>query len=287
MIIKNNFFKLLALLIAFIVISSCQKMKRPPLGDYPQDHVTTPTTALRFFAPFDSTSVEAKQINIRFADSISGYPSFFPPSSVSYTTGVHGTALQLTQGNAIKYINANDFGTGPSFSVAFWLKAPGVPHNAQFVMSLVDKDYWHNSGLFMLIDHDGAGSTPDSAAVSFVVKDSWYLFHNKDRIPKILDKQWHHLAYVYDNTTSKLTTYVDGVALTGLSNDATTQLSGPVNMPAASLSNLVIGGWNKHAGISGPTDSWIESFPGLLDQFRLYNKALSASEVLALFNSKL
>lgn len=288
--IINNFSKILFLVGSVVLISSCEKTKRPALGDYPKDHDVIPATALRFYTPFDSNSVEAKQINIRFADSISGYPSFFPDKSIGYTTGIRGTALKLSPGNTIKYVNANDFAKSSSFTVAFWIKAPGVPHpNAQFVMSLVDKDYWHNSGLFMLIDHDGAGSTADSAAVSFVVKDNWYVFHNKDRIPKILNQQWHHLAFAYDQTTSKLTTYVDGVALTGLSNDATSLpgMTGPLNLTAASVSNLVLGGWNKHAGISGPTDSWIESFPGLLDQFRLYNKALSASEVLALFNSKL
>ena len=290
MIITNNFSKIVLLLGCVACVGSCQKMKRPALGDYPQDHTITPATELRFYTPFDSNSVEAKQINIRFADSISGYPSFFPDKSIGYTTGIRGTALKLSSGNAIKYVNANDFAKASSYTVAFWIKAPGVPHpNAQFVMSLVDKDYWHNSGMFMLIDHDGAGSTADSAAVSWVVKDNWYVFHNHDRIPKILNQQWHHLAFVYDQTTSRLTTYVDGVAMTGLSSDATFQagVQGPLNLTPASVSNMVIGGWNKHAGISGPTDSWIESFPGTLDQFRLYNKALAASEVLALFNSKL
>ena len=280
---------LLAVPVAGIGINSCQKMSRPALGDYPKDHAVTPTTPLRFFASFDSTSADDKQINIRFKDSISGYPSFFPDKSITYAPGIHGTAVKLSLGNALKYINANDFAaTAQSFTLAFWLKSPGVPHaNPQFVMSLVDKDYWHNSGMFLLFDHDGAGSTADSAAVSFVVKDSWYVFHKKDRIPKIYNQQWHHLAFVYDQTTSLLTTYVDGQALTGLSNAATKTITGPLNLTAGSVSNLVIGGWNKHVAVSGPTDAWIDSFPGLLDQFRLYNKALSASEVLSLYNSKL
>jgi Concanavalin A-like lectin/glucanases superfamily len=295
MIMKNIWHKVLLLLIPVIGIgiNSCQKLSRPVLGDYPKDTPVTPTTELRFYVPFDSTSPDDKQINIRFKDSISGYPSFFPDKSITVATGIHGTAVQLSPGNALKYISANDFAaTAKSFTLAFWLKSPGVPHaNPQFVMSLVDKDYWHNSGMFVLFDHDGAGSTADSAAVSFVVKDDWYVFHNKDRIPKIYDQQWHQLVFSYDQTTSKLTTYVDGQALTGLSTDATgpsgSLLSGPLNLTAASVSNLIVGGWNKHAAIEGPTDSWIDNFPGRIDQFRLYNKALSASEVSALFNSKL
>ena len=291
MIMKNIWRKSTLLLAPVIVmgLSTCQKMSRPALGDYPKDVPVTPTTELRFYVPFDSTSPADKQINIRFKDSISQYPSFFPDKSIGVANGVHGTAVQLSLGNALKYISANDFAaTAQSFTLAMWIKSPGVPHsNPQFVMSLVDKDYWHNSGMFLLFDHDGAGSTADSAAVSFVVKDSWYVFHNKDRIPKIYDQAWHHLAFVYDHTTSKLATYVDGHALTGLSNDATGVLTGPLNLTPTSVSNMVIGGWNKHVAIDGPTDSWIDSFPGLIDQFRLYNKALSAADILALYNSKL
>ena len=253
----------------------------------------TPTTELRFYVPFDSTSPEDKQINIRFKDSISKYPSFFPDKSIGVAEGVHGTAVQLSLGNALKYISANDFAaTAKSFTLAMRLKSPGVPHvNTQFVMSLVDKDYWENSGMFVLFDHDqccnGIGSTADSANVSFVVKDSWYVFHGKDRIPKLYDQQWHHLVFAYDHTTSKLTTYMDGHALTGLSNDATGALTGPLNLTPSSVSNLVIGGWNKHVAIDGPKDPWIDSFPGLIDQFRLYTKALSAADVLALYNTKM
>src|SRR5215471_3518836 len=289
MTLKNIWSKFFLLVCPDIVIgvSSCQKMSRPALGDYPQDVPVTPATELRFYVPFDSTKTDDKQINIRFKDSISQYPSFFPDKSITYTGGVHGTAVKLSAGNALKYISANDFAaTAQSYTLALWVKSPGVPHsNPQFVMSLVDKDYWHNSGMFLLFDHDGAGSTPDSASVSFVVKDNWYVFHNKDRIPHIYDQAWHHLAFVYDQT--KLTTYVDGHALTGLSNDATGVMSGPLNLTPASVTNMVIGGWNKHVAIAGPTDSWIDSYPGLIDQFRLYNKALSAADILALYNSKM
>lgn len=275
-----------------LAMMSCQKMKRPELGDYPKDHTTTPATELRFYTSFDSTETADKQINIRFGDSISDYPCFFPKNTVKVGTGIHGTAFVNTGEDALQYINANDFASSSSFTMALWEKIDGVPQSAdgaQFVMSLPDKDYWHNSGMFLLFDHTGAGSTADSAAVTFAVKDNWFTYHGNDRIPKIYDKQWHHLAFVYSAATSQLTTYLDGQPMTWLSSAATSQggLTGPVNFNTASVSGLVIGGWNKNVGLSGPTDSWVHSFKGAIDQFRLYNKALSAAEVLSLYNSKL
>lgn len=268
--------------------SACKKLSRPALGDYPQD-ANPPGGPLKFYAAFDGTTTNPL---MNAVDSIrANFPSTNPLTSVA---GISGKAVQGKglSGPAIKYPSANDFAKSSSFTMAFWEKETGVPQSAdgpQFVMSLFDKDYWHNSGIFLLFDHTGAGSTADSAAVTLAVKDNWYVFHNKDRIPKIYDQQWHHMAFVYDASTSTLTTYIDGQALTGLSKDATKLdgLSGPLNLNVANVSNLVIGGWNKHAGLDGPGDDWIKSFPGSLDQFRLYGKALSASEVQALYNSKL
>jgi len=94
MIIKNRFFNTASVfLIVLGAMTSCKKLDRPALGDYEKDRVVVPTTPLRFFVNFDSTSAEDNQINIRFKDSISGYPSFFPDASLSYGPGVHGTAL--------------------------------------------------------------------------------------------------------------------------------------------------------------------------------------------------
>jgi concanavalin A-like lectin/glucanase superfamily protein len=276
---------------ALVILFSCQKLDRPPLGDYPTDTQTLPGGPLRFFVSFDKTDGPSPRWNA--ADSISGNPAqLFPFTTVQ---GVHGNAAQGVLGSAITYLNANDFAaTAKSFTMALWLKT-GVPHvNPQWVMSLVDKDQWSNSGLYLYFDHDqccGGGSkvsTADSANMVLAVKENWFSFNGTDRVPHILDNQWHHLAFVYDATTSKLTTYLDGKALTGLSSAATTQagLQGPVNFNPSTVSKLILGGWNKHAGIEGPTDPWIDSYPGDLDQFRLYNTALSATDILALYNSK-
>src|SRR5512143_4234311 len=91
MIMKNIWSKSTLLLAPVIAmgLSSCQKMSRPALGDYPKDVPVTPTTELRFYVPFDSTSPDDKQINIRFKDSISQYPSFFPDKSIGVANGVH------------------------------------------------------------------------------------------------------------------------------------------------------------------------------------------------------
>jgi hypothetical protein len=52
MLRRKDLLKIVAVAIPALAILSCQKMERPALGDYPQDHQTTPTTPLRFFLKF-------------------------------------------------------------------------------------------------------------------------------------------------------------------------------------------------------------------------------------------
>jgi len=285
MLTKTLSYRLLMVPVAVVVISSCQKMTRPALGDYPQDHTVTPTTSLRFFASFDSTSPEDKQINIRFKDSISSYPSFFPAASISYTTGVHGTAYEGPSDAYLSYVNANDFiSTAKSFTVAFWEKRNGAPvGNAAFVFDFPSSNgHWTVSSLFLLFDWSNPANN-DSAILKLHVVDKdvnegWLTWEGPNRVKGIQDNKWHHLAFVYDATTSKVTLYVDGVAN---SNVPQWDNHGAANMDASKLKGFSLGGKNvKDLG-------WGQDWGGELDQFRLYNAALSAAEVQALYNGKI
>jgi hypothetical protein len=76
----------------------------------------------------------------------------------------------------------------------------------------------------------------------------------------INDNQWHHIVGVYDG--SKMYLYVDGKL------DAYKSASGSLNVSAA---NVYIGG------------SPSQSFNGLIDDVRIYNRALSADEIRTLY----
>jgi Concanavalin A-like lectin/glucanases superfamily len=286
---KRNFQYILLAVAAFIAVAGCQKIKRPGLGDYPQDS-NPPGGPLKFYTAFDGTGPDALRNAV---DSIrANFASVNPFTSIP---GVTGQAVKGVTQKALKYASANDFAGASSFTVAFWEKNT-VPTGGspQFLFSLPSKDYWHQSALFAMIDHDGAGSTSSQAVFKFAIQDQWFEFTpGNGRMPgNLLNNAWHHIALVYDETTSKITYYIDGVALTGLSSNLTDVKNGGAPRGPAGFKNtynFVLGGWNKHAdlGNGAPTDGWIESWQGGLDQFRLYGKALSASEVQALYNSKL
>ncbi len=286
---KKNIKYFLFAAIVVLMAAGCQKMNRPALGDYPKD-ANPPGGPLKFYVAFDGTTADPLRNAV---DSVrANFPSDNPFTSIA---GISGKAAQGKDQKAIVFASANDFAGSSSFSVAFWEKN-NVPTGGspQWLFSLPSKDYWHQSALFAMIDHDGAGSTSSLAVFKFAVKDQWFEFTpGNGRMPgNLLNNAWHHMAIAYDATTSKLTYYIDGVALTGLGANLTDVKNGanprgPVDFK--NTYNFVLGGWNKHAnlGNGAPGDGWIQSWQGGLDQFRLYSKALSATEVQALFNSKL
>ncbi len=265
-------------LAVLITAASCKKLSRPALGDFPKDASPTfplyPGGPLKFFAAFDGSSTNPL---MNAVDSIrAGFPSDNPLASVA---GVNGKGIQGTGTKAIKYPSGNDFNTATSCTISMWVNNT-VNANTELLFSLTSKDYWHESAAFLLLENAAA----DKCTFKFALQDKWIEYNGQSFAKPLFNGQWHHLAFVYSETTSVLKIYFDGVEVPTPGNSGNLGL-GKLNISSAS--NLVIGGWNKHAGLSGPTDSWIGGFSGKMDQFRLYGKALTASEISALYNSKL
>src|SRR5437773_4240367 len=219
----KNIFKLcVSAILVIIIAGSCKKLARPALGDYLKD-ANPPGGPLKFFTAFDGTTDNSL---MNAVDSIrANFPSSNPLTTID---GVGGKAVQGVDQKAILYPSANDFDKSTSFTIAFWEKN-SVPTGGspQFVFSLASKDYWHQSSLFWLVDHDGAGSTADSAATSFVLQDNWFVTHDAEKLPgHILDGNWHHIAIVYDQESSRISYYVDGQKATNVSAANSTWLDG-------------------------------------------------------------
>ncbi len=286
---KNKLMGRVVLVGAFgLAFVGCQKMERPKLGDYPRD-AGTPGGPLKFYTAFDGTTSDP------LMNAVDSVRANFPISNpFTFINGVSGRAVQglPAKNKAIKYPSANDFNQSTSFTISYWMKGtPSSDGEPEFMFSLPQKGPWHESGLFLLVEKGGpdpGNSTPTQMAAKLAIQDHWVEFVGPNRLPNMLNGEWHHIAFVYDQATSKLTTYTDGVLFNNTSATTTvmngTSPRGPVDFKSAS--NFVLGGWNKHAEVSGPTDPWIHAYSGGMDQFRLYNKALTASEVSALFNSK-
>jgi len=286
--IKNILSAVLASVIC-VAIVSCQKMSKPALPpDYPTDNPVTPTTPLRFYIPFDSTSPDDAKLNIRFKDSISDYPSFFPPPSIKYTTSVRGTAYQGALDGYIHYFNANDFAKSVSFTISFWMKgtlAQKDHSNADGVLALAyTTNFW--SPVVIYTDHES--STSDSMILKFHFlngnSDVWDFanYTGNNRFPHGFNGQWHLITFVYDNGVKTGTVYYDGVQFDKKNNIS-------IAFTPNHITQLVVGGFQQAIGAQGTyaQNTWMSGYPGALDNIRLYNTALTAADVQNLYNNKL
>lgn len=179
-------------------------------------------------------------------------------SSASWVTGHFGYtgdyALSLTGGGYAQVGDAADLDTYSAFTFEGWIKT--ASSNTQ---GLVSK--FKNSGTVTddayrieLVSGNvrvqlGGGSTSAIVATSSVT---------------VNDDVWHHIAYTFDGTDSAL--YIDGVY-----DDAGTY-SSFANTLHDSTDDLYIGAVNNNGTIAN-------YFIGTLDNFVLYNEALSANAI--------
>lgn len=274
---KRNHSFLSIFLLTLLAIAGCQKFDHPAMPDFKKDP-DNPGGVLKFYTAFEGVDL----------DSIKA--TFGTATNATYENGVTGKAYKGSTTSFIKYPSANDFAKSTSFTISFWMKkvpqAPGA--GAEFVFALpTTTDIWHKSEMFLLIE-DGNQSTSALGAFKFMIQDQWFEFVGAQRLQNVLNYQWHHLAFVYDETSSKLTTYIDGNALTGLPANLTDVKNAGNPRGKLSFKNVsgfVIGG-PSHLALNATPDTWMVKYTGSLDQFRIYSKALSAAEINTLFTTK-
>ncbi|HEX2608330.1 MAG TPA: LamG domain-containing protein [Flavisolibacter sp.] len=268
--------KVLAIAVFGLAVTGCQKMDRPQLGDYAKD-ANPPGGPLKFFTAFDGTNVDSTRAN------------FGVNNNVTFVDGITGKAASFGDKGYISYAKANDFKTATSFTVAFWLKKNGpnpAGKGTAFAFGLgTTTDIWTRQDMFLLFEDAGNPSSTDSAAAKFYLNDQWFEFIKEKRLPKVLNGQWHHLAFSFDQGTSILTTYIDGTAYTNLPAGfgKFTNNGGKVNL--SNSTGIVVGG-PGHYAIGKTPDDWMGTFGGQIDQFRLYGTALSAAEINSLYTNK-
>ena len=146
------------------------------------------------------------------------------------------------------------FEAGRDFSLAFWWKAPIMEfpeaHDAYFLSA--------SSFAFEHIKHDTAN------AICFYYRRPVDVVSTKTWFDNANDGQWHHYAFVRAGSTVRL--WRDGV------NDFTDTHEN--NAASFSPDRIVLGGFSTGGNHA----------PGAIDDFRLYDRALTEDELIELHN---
>jgi len=174
--------------------------------------------------------------------------------SPTYVTGSPVGAYALSLSGTNQYVtvpNSADLNITSPITMSAWVKiASTTDNNYRMILSkkvtytdVGGYEFFYHPVLHQLLVRSGGSSTTYNML-----------------IPLTLDTNWHHLAVTINGSVGSF--YVDGVLQTGV--------SGTVGNPPATTQRLTIG------SRSGAGDY---PWNGQLDDVRIYNRALSTSEI--------
>jgi hypothetical protein len=202
-----------------------------------------------------------------------GFEEATGPTAInSPNAAINGTIRQALRvpgkfGGALSFDGVNDWVTvtdstaspldlTTSMTIAAWVN----PASMSGWETVVLKERGTGLLSYALYAHDGAPQVSGFAAPAGYVRAGGVDHAVRDAIALPLDT-WTHIATTYDGARQRF--YVNGVLA------ATRAQSGPI---AVGNGALRIGGNNSFTG---------EFYSGLIDEVRIYNRALSAAEIAA------
>ena len=282
---KRIYFRLItttSLIVTIIILfTSCQKTFDPKsyapalsFGGYATSSQIAPTNLVGHWS-FENSLI----------DSVSSTAG--TAVGTSFTAGIKGKALQgannayfiTTPSTAVKNLQ--------SMTISIWVNTPQNTTGTFGLACLSNtNDFWGNFDLFF-----ENGSSPTNAQLKAHVEnwriappdttdhDTWLGAYGIGAVWN----QWTHVVLTYDAGTSTFNYYVNGSTI--LPSPVVNAGNGNLNFLHASA--LIFGTMQFNAtpslGTAGGAQPWASYVPGAIDEVRIYNKALVASDVGALY----
>lgn len=269
-----------------------QDLDQDPAFNYPPEYVPQ-YSPLKVYIPFDEE--EKNLSNYRYA-AIAVGGSFVDGQIGKAFQGSDGAYIIATQPESLtdSIINLH------SFTYSFWINSPRN-ETVQGIASIAKKD---QSRGYMELWFENNNNGNQAYIKGFLrtigtdgnAKDTWIdvggtVPEGSTRVSDVWNK-WTHLAFRYDGISSTFSIFRDGEAVL-LNRVLGGGTFGPLkfdNNPALCDGKIVFGSFAANAGQStGTQDGWVKSaktLQGQYDQIRFYNKALSDSQIQALFTNK-
>ncbi|HUR10414.1 MAG TPA: LamG domain-containing protein [Flavitalea sp.] len=283
---------LTAVIVFSMVITSCQKLARPVLGELILDPEPPPYEPLKSFWSFENNLTDAGEskltatgTNITYVPGVTGQAAKIGSGGYILLKGVGDT---VRHSNGFVGLSADTLRNLGSYTLAFWMKATGpFTDGAQGVFSISNKtQFWGNLDIFLENYRNNADTTEAFLKVHMfnanktTTSEQW----NEVKIPGVFNK-WTHIAVTYNAATSAFTIYRDGQSVYNKILDGGNYGKIKFN----DFNGMVLG---NHQFQTTPTltnhgpEGWARSFNGAFDQFRLYNRGLTAAEIMDLYTTK-
>ena len=210
----------------------------------------------------------------------------------SFVTGRRGNAYKGSTTAGFLEFNVattNLFKDLTEFTYSAWIKTPAPTGGAASAFSVNGGDA--NMGNLNLVIE--SQSNADSLALKPYLRNATTPWQGQDmwtfKKANSTDK-WIHVVSSYNKTTSVMSLYVNGLKINSTIRYADgVPVSGPQPLLGAltfvDMTKFYIGAWGKLA-LGVTPEPWMVYYPGMIDELRIYNKGLSATEVKALYDAE-
>lgn len=289
---KKIFYFAAAMSIA--LFASCEKPGNNKGGNDPETpKVTVAQDALVLHLPFEDGSVAVGK-GVTFAakageaDFVDGFIGKCYTNKAADAATAAYAKYNLAADNFVNDLKA--------FTFSAWLKRPATGSGAFFSINGGADAFWWTTMQFIFdnaitneetgivdqqfngrFEHNGVAQWPNAQAPEFAAVDKWF-----------------HVVRTYDSVTSAWNVYVDGIKVElplNENGDPTNvitvdgELLGELNLANEAMNALYIGGWASRIE-EKQAEPWMSYFNGSIDEVRMYNRALTDTEVAELFRQE-
>lgn len=283
---KINHFSVFTVAVLFLGIffTSCAKDEPDPYEGKTNPSTIASANLVAYF-PFDSESASISEGDGLTYSKKSG--------AASFALGRRGNAYKGSTSQAyLEYslATSNIFKSMSEYTYAVWIKCPAPTGGAASAFALNGGDA-NMGNLNFIVESQ---SNADSLALKPYLYNSTTTWKGQDfwQFNKaFLSDKWVHIVSSYNKTTSTMAVYANGILINsgiryadGMQQNGTQPLLGALTF-GTDMSKFIIGAWPKLAAGTA-TDSWMVYYPGLIDELRIYNKALTNAEVKALYDAE-
>ena len=252
----------------------------PVAGGFVNSNDIAPANLVAHF-PFENTVADIK----------GGVTGGTTSGTTSFVAGRKGQAYQGSVNGFIGYTSPGPIAKLTSFTISVWINTGKHDGGAQGVFTLAKQDgsFWGN--FFLMIEGNNSPSNRMFMKLHMEKNGAPFTEHwlepFGDFRPDDMYGAWRHVAWTYDAATSKVGFFINGQKRT-LPPGADTRAADGSGTPLGALNfknptKFIIGGMQNHLGSPFNTpEPWMLNYTGKLDEFRIYNKALSEIEISAI-----
>ncbi len=273
------------LLMSGVMFTACKDDDDDDGNDGKTDPSTIAAANLVAYFPFEAEGEAVqKATTITFSKKV---------GAGAFVTGRRGKAYQGSDTqNYLEYNLAagNPLSTLDEITLALWIKTPVTTSGAAKIFAVNGGDAFMGN-LTLMQESQALGDSVDLKMYLFDSESpEWKGQDIRKNKPVFLNDKWFHLVAIYNKATSKMQFYANGalafeqIKYAGpLPAGGTQPLLGPIKL-GSDMSKIHFGAWPQQ--IAGTPESWMTYFKGMIDEFRIYNKALTDQEIKDLYDAE-